>query len=706
MTRPFQRSLFACLTSLALTPLGLAQDDTQPLEQVDDFQEIAAKFNNTLTLPEFPQSDGDINSATDDIIALATRTGDEVAGVKAEDATFENTLGKLDRLYHIIENRLSPVVIVENTSTDPALRKAATEAIKKFEEFSVGFSYRDDIYQAVKGYADTNPELEGEQKKLLEETLRDYRRKGFDLSPEKRKHVEELQKELSKLSTDFSVNIREYKAPVTFTAEELAGLPESFLADDELKTGEDEYTLNANVTYHYMKVIELAESEEARKRMMTARSKLAMEANIPLLAKIVTLRDEIAHELGYKTWADYRTETRMAKNEATVRSFLDELKVGLTPKWEEELDIFQKMKAEDTGDPDAVVNAWDLYYYREKYRKNEFDIDSEALRVYFPYQECLDGMFGIYQEVFGIKIQQVDNPDPWAEGVTLWVVSDDESGEPLGLFFLDMFPRDGKYNHFAQFTIIKAGQIPDGDYQRPTVALICNFPPPSNDAPSLLSPDEVETLFHEFGHVLHSILTRANYASFSGTSVPRDFVEAPSQMLEYWVRDKAVLDLFAADYRDQSKKIPQKVLDNMEAARLATIASHYRRQIGYANTDLALHGAKEADFEVAAATNAAMADAFLPPPDDTAYVAGFGHMMGYDAGYYGYAWADTIAADLASVFEASEDKYLDKEIGRKLRKEIYEPGDSRDVEESVETFLGRPRSLDAFLKNLGIESQN
>ncbi|MEM8953612.1 MAG: M3 family metallopeptidase [Verrucomicrobiota bacterium] len=706
MTRPFQKSIFTWLAAAAITPIALAQEDSPPLEQVDDFQEIAAKFNNILTLPEFPQSEADINAVTEEIIARANRTGDAVAGVKAEDATFANTIGKLDHLAQIIQNQLSPVVIVENTSTDPALRKAATDAIKKFEEFSVGFSYRDDVYQAVKGYAATDPDLEGEQKKLLEETMRDYRRKGFDLSPEKRTNVEELQKKLSKLSTDFSVNIREYKAPVTFTMGELKGLPESFLEDDELKTGEDEYTLNANVTFQYLKVIELAESEEARKRMMAARSKLAMEANIPLLEEIVALRDEIAQELGYKTWADYRTETRMAKNEATVRSFLDELKVGLTPKWEEELNIFQKMKAEDTGDPEAVINAWDLYYYREKYRREQFDVDSEALRVYFPYQECLEGMFGIYQDVFGIKIQQIDNPNPWAEGVTLWVVSDEESDEPLGLFFLDMFPRDGKFNHFAQFSIIKAGQIPDGDYQRPTVALICNFPPPGEDAPSLLSTDEVETLFHEFGHVLHSILTRAEYASFSGTSVPRDFVEAPSQMLEYWVRDKTVLDLFAADYRDESKKIPQKVLDNMEAARLATIASHYRRQIGYANTDLALHGAKEDDFNVADSTNAAMTDAFLPPPEGTAYVAGFGHMMGYDAGYYGYAWADTIAADLASIFEASDDRYLDKDIGRKLRSEIFEPGDSRDVEESVEAFLGRPRSLDAFLQNLGIESNN
>src|SRR3954452_1488140 len=267
-----------------------------------------------------------------------------------------------------------------------------------------------------------------------------------------------------------------------------------------------------------------------------------------------------------------------------------------------------------------------------------------------------------------------------------------------------MFPREGKYNHFAQFGIIEGKLLPDGKYQRPTVSLVCNFPSPMKDEPSLLSHMDVETLFHEFGHAMHSILTRAKYTRFSGTSVPRDFVEAPSQMLENWVWDKRVLDSFAADYRDPSKKIPAEILAKLKEAKLATEGTRYRRQLSFGLTDLALHtqihesNAKEG----LPLSNKVLGDVFFPMAPDTAFVAYFGHLMHYDAGYYGYAWADAIAADMATVFEHAPNGYFDQAAGRRLRAEVYEPGDSRDVNVSIEKFLGRPRSLEPFLKKNGI----
>jgi thimet oligopeptidase len=237
--------------------------------------------------------------------------------------------------------------------------------------------------------------------------------------------------------------------------------------------------------------------------------------------------------------------------------------------------------------------------------------------------------------------------------------------------------------------------------------LICNFPPPQGDQPSLLSHGEVETLFHEFGHAMHATLTRADHVRFSGTSVPRDFVEAPSQMLENWIWDKTVLDGFAADYRDPNKKIPAEILDQLEAARKATIAIFYRRQLSFGLLDLALHtqiheGGKT---NVVDLSNRILSDVFLPVPQDSAFVAYFGHLTGYDAGYYGYAWADAIAADMAKVFESAPEGYLDVEVGRRLREEIYEPGDSRDATVSIEAFLGRPQSIQPFLSELGIQVQ-
>ena len=255
--------------------------------------------------------------------------------------------------------------------------------------------------------------------------------------------------------------------------------------------------------------------------------------------------------------------------------------------------------------------------------------------------------------------------------------------------------------------MIEGKLLANGKYQRPVCALICNFPSPGKDKPSLLSHSDVETLFHEFGHAMHTILTRAKYGRFSGTSVPRDFVEAPSQMLENWVWDKRVLDSFAADYRDPCKKIPAEILAKLKESRLATEGTRYRRQLSFGLTDLPLHTEIHDDnaTEALPLSNKVLSEVFLPMVPDTAFVAYFGHLMRYDAGYYGYAWADAIAADMATVFEKAPNGYFDQSAGRRLRTEIYEPGDSRDVNISIEKFLGRKRSIDPFLKKIGIEKE-
>jgi Zn-dependent oligopeptidase len=240
------------------------------------------------------------------------------------------------------------------------------------------------------------------------------------------------------------------------------------------------------------------------------------------------------------------------------------------------------------------------------------------------------------------------------------------------------------------------------------VDLICNFPPPSSDKPSLASQQDVVTIFHEFGHAMHAILTTVNYVQFSGFNVPGDFVEAPSQMLEYFAWDKKVLDSFAGDYRDPSKKIPAEMLAKLKEADLATKACAYRRQLSFGLLDLLIHQPltlpQKADLNGYA--NSILNDVFFPSDPSTAMLASFGHLFdGYDAGYYGYAWADAIAADMASVFQSAPDGFLDAPVGRRLRDEIYAVGDSRDITISVEKFLGRKQSTGPFLKKLGINPQ-
>jgi Zn-dependent oligopeptidase len=419
---------------------------------------------------------------------------------------------------------------------------------------------------------------------------------------------------------------------------------------------------------------------------------------------MVALRADIAQRLGYANWADYRVETRMAKTGATAVKFEEDLVVGLQPKFAGELETLRKLKAAHTGKADATLDSWDIAYYTNRLKKEKYAVDTEALRVYFPFQATLQGMFAIYQKIFSLKFTQVEPPYVWAPGVQLWVVEDATTGVPMGSFYLDMFPRDGKFNHFANFPQLSGRMLPDGRYELPLAALVCNFPPPAADKPSLLKHGDVETLFHEFGHVMHLVIGRSRYQGL--LSVPRDFVEAPSQMLENWVWDKAVLDTFAADYRDPSKKIPAETINGLVAARQATEGFFNRRQLSIGLLDLSLHtlsvdAAWQTD--VVKLVNDTTARVAVAPPPDTFWAAYIGHLAGYDAGYYGYLWAKVMAIDMASVFQAAPDGFLDVKVGRRLRDEVYGKGDTRDVGDSVEKFLGRPRSMQPFLEYVGIK---
>jgi thimet oligopeptidase len=693
--------LTTALASFFVIASAAANELKTPIVKLETLQERAARHQALLQLPRFAPDAKSVRDEMSQAITRANTELDKIGALNPANVTFENTVRALDDLSFEIGKVGNRIYLAKETSPEAAIREAGTEAIKQLEEWTVGITYRED----------------------------DYRRAGLHLPRAQRDEIERLRKELAALATDFDSNVTAAQLPVRFTKADLDGVPESFLTRPGVKTGEDEYTVMANITWHFVTVMENARKEAARQRLKTARYSLAKDENLPLLQKIVELRDRVAGLLGYSSWADYQIEPKMAGKAANATEFLEKLRRGLEPKFAEEMERFRKLKAEESGDPDARLHLWDWRYYSNQLKKSQYAVDAEALRAYFPYERTLAGMFKIFEKIFRIRIEKLDPPERWVPDVELYAVSDSETGEPLGLFYLDMFPREGKYGHFAQFGLIEGKRLPDGRYHRPVVALICNFPPPEEDRPSLLSHQEVETLFHEFGHALHSIFTRANHVRFSGTSVPRDFVEAPSQMLENWVWDRKVLDTFAGDYRDPSKKIPTEILDQMKAARLATIGTFYRRQLAMGLLDLGLHtkvkaGKTDAPSASAPSVNAAssetrasnrccdvrelsnriLSEVFLPVPEDSAFVAYFGHLTGYDAGYYGYAWADAIAADLATVFEKSPQGYFDSTAGLRLREEIYAPGNAREVTVSIQKFLGRETSIQPFLESIGIKT--
>ncbi|HMF81441.1 MAG TPA: M3 family metallopeptidase [Candidatus Acidoferrum sp.] len=695
------KSSLLCLLIIAATSSTLLTAD---LKTVDDFRAAAAKANAVLTVPDWEQTPEAVEASMKDAIATANAALDQIGAQDPGKVTFKSTVVALDDATYQAGLAANNATIIKETNTNPAMRTAGENAVKAFQEWAVGIDYREDVYKAIKAFADTHPKLTGEDEKLLKEILRDYRRAGLELPPDQRREIEQLRKELSKLGTDFDSNIVKANAPVMFTKADLDGLPDSFFASPGIKTGDDVYTVMANVTWQFNTVEENAKSEATRKQLYLIREMLAKDTNVPVLNQMLALRNKIALRLGYKSWDDYQTEVKMAKTGANAEKYINDLVSGSQPKFDSEVAELQKLKAADTNDRNAKLEVWDWRYYSNQRNKQKYAVDKEALRAYFPFQKALDGMFNIYQNIFGLKFEKIVAPYKWIDDLQLYLVTDAATGEPLGMFYLDMFPREGKFNHFAQFDIISGKLLPDGKYQRPTVALLCNFPPATADKPSLLTHQDVETLFHEFGHALHSIVTRAKYGRFAGTHVPGDFVEAPSQMLQNWVWDKKVLDTFAADYRDPSKKIPTEIVKKMNDAKLANSGVLYRRQFAFASLDLALHNQHPEDlpYDCVAVSNPILEKVFLPIDPSTTFVSYFGHLNGYDAGYYGYAWADAIAADMATVFEKAKDGYLDKLAGMKLRREIYEPGDSRDVNVSIEKFLGRKQSIQPFLKKIGI----
>jgi thimet oligopeptidase len=701
MTYRLPRLLFtAAALVLALPAASFAQP--APLASL---QPQADKFKVVLTPPSYERTSDELRATADAVIKDAEAALDKLAKQDPTKATFDSTLAELDRIVARVRNAANRIGLIQETHPEKPVRDTASEMSVKISSWAITLDYREDLYRAIKAYADTKPELTGEDKLLFDEILRDYRRAGLELPADKRADVERIRKELTQLTTDYSNNVNQARAPLDLTAEELAGVPESFLESPGVKQPDGRYRVMMNITWHWQAVIENAKSEDIRRRAYYARHTLAKDVNAALLAKIVALRTELALKLGYPTWADYQTELRMTKNAATALQFEEELVAGLQKKFTAEVATLRALKAADTGKPDAKLEPWDVSFYTEKLKKERYSVDTEQLRAFFPYQATLEGMFRIYERIFSLTFTEVAPPQVWADGVKLFAVADKTTGEPLGLFYLDMFPRDGKYNHFACFTIAEGTRHADGRFELPIASLVCNFPPPSADKPSLLQHDDVETLFHEFGHVMHLMLGRSKHGRHYAFGVPQDFVEAPSQMLENWVWDKTVLDTFAADYRDPSKKVPTEVIDALKSARIATSGMFYRRQLSFGLLDLTLHTQTKPnpDLDVIALSNSVLARVSVAPPPDTSFATYFGHLMGYDAAYYGYLWSLSIAQDMVSVFEASPDKFLDEKIGRRLRDEVYGAGASRDVTESVEKFLGRKQSTKPFLKFLGVE---
>lgn len=650
-----------------------------------------------------PAQDIPEGSPVADALRRAEARIQAIVAVPDDKRSFDNTLGALDDMLAHLELDTNMLRFLQYVSTDAAERERSQKAEEDTTNWLIAIGKREDLYKAVKAYAGQQPKLDGEQKRLLEFTLRDFRRAGMELSPEQRNKLKALQMEINKLGIEFEKNIRDDDTRVPCTKAELDGMSDDWLANQP-RVGEL-YLVGMDYPSFYP-LMDFCRNETTRQKVWVAYKRRGGAKNVKLLEKILELRAQCAKMLGYASAADYEIEVRMAKNAATVKKFYEQLRPIARKKAQLDYDEYVAAKRAETGDPQAKLYPWDTAYYKNQLMKTKYAVDAQKVQEYFPLQQVMDGLFGVTQSLYGIEYRdataKAGSPDRpiWHPDAKYYEVYDKAEGRLLGAFYLDLHPRENKYSHAAQWGLSQHKVWADGKVNLPLAALVCNFTKPTPDKPALLTHDEVETFFHEFGHCLHTILSETRYYSFAGTNVARDFVEAPSQMFENWVWDGKVLKTFAKHYKS-GEPFPDELLKGMLAARNLGSGLDAEHQFYYGLTDLTYHSAPEGKVD----TTKVQADLFaevelFDAVPNTYYQAAFGHLIGYQAGYYGYQYSLVYACDMFRRFR--ELGMLNPEAGQYYRKKILARGGSIDEMEIIKDYLGREPQLDAYLEHLGL----
>ncbi|MBA4179682.1 MAG: hypothetical protein C0506_03755 [Anaerolinea sp.] len=625
---------------------------------------------------------------------------DSIVAIPHDQRTFANTLLALESATDHLAAAQGQFGFMAYVSADDALRTAAREWDEKLDKYAVGLSFREDLYAAVQTFSATpdSRALSGEDARLLEHELRDYRRNGFELAPEERAKVRGLFDKLVELDVQFRKTIDEWDDGIEVRREDLEGLPESYVAN--LKTVEAGGETKYRVSLDYPELhpfMANAVSTDLRRQLFEKEQCKGGPGNVKVLEEALRARAEAARLLGYDSWAAYKTEVRMAKRRETVDSFLADLRERVAVKAARDMEEMKALARERTGSD--AVNIWDWRYWNNESLKSRYAINEFEVAQYFPLDACIEGLFKVTQSMLGVRYESAPSAPRWHPDVQAFDVFDEGGSQPFARFYMDLFPRPNKYGHAAAFTLQRGRALPDGSYQKPVSAIVANFTKPGVDQPSLLRHSEVVTFFHEFGHILHQTLTRARRARFSGTATERDFVEAPSQMLEHWVWEPAVLGSFSR-HHETGESLPKTLLDSMIAAKNLNSGVLTLRQLFFATLDFTYHS-PGFHGDTTRSVEELHAITGFPYHRGTHFQSGFGHLFGYDAGYYGYLWSHVFGDDMYTRFESAGP--LDPATGRHYRAAILERGGSVDGDELVRSFLGREPNNEAFLRGLGLE---
>jgi thimet oligopeptidase len=555
------------------------------------------------------------------------------------------------------------------------------------------------VHAAVRAYAATAEaaDLTGEDARLLRHLIDQQRRQGAHLSPEQRAHVRELTNELSELRTAFLGTLADWSDGIVVTGGELDGLPEAF--SSSLERVGDGYRVSLD--YPEMRpFLAHARSRERRRELMEKNQRKGGRENLARLEQAIAIRAEIAALLGYPSWAAYRTEDRMAGSPEKVAAFLEDLRERVAVKMAADRAELADAYAASGGAGD--VRAWDEAFAIARLKETRYAVDELVVAEYFPLDACLDGLFEVMGNVLGVRFEAAE-ASMWHPDVLVFDVFDAaerDDGAACARIVMDLFPRAGKYKHAMSYPLRPGRRLPDGSWQQPVAVLVTNLTRPSSDRPSLLRHTELITLFHEFGHALHSVLSRARHGRYSAET-EWDFIEAPSQMLEHWVWDPDVLRRMSRHHLTGAP-LPEKLLTALIAARSAASGVQMMHQIAYAALDLSLHTAGF-NGDILATMHEVFARHGIEYIEGTHFPSGWGHQFGdYDAGYYAYPWARVIADDLFTRFQGS--RPMDAATGGAYRHAILEPGGSISAAEMVRAFLGRDTDNAAFLQQMGVPS--
>ncbi len=648
-------------------------------------------FNYATVTPET------IRDGCDDAVRRAETLVAEIAALPDGRRSFVNTLLPMEEIADVLRQAGGRYAFLAHVASDAAVRETARKQEERLDQYSSALGFREELYRSALAFSQTAQAqaLASVEGRLLEYTLRDFRRNGLGLPAAARKRVQERKERLVTLGINFRRNIDEYDDGLWLTRDQLAGLPDTFL--EGLRSKEQLGGTRYRVSLDYPElhpVLDSADDGAVREELFRKNHNKAADTNLPILAEAIDLRHEIATALGYPSWADYVIELRVAKKAPTVRAFLVDLEQRVRVKAEQDMQMLRA--ARGGGEP---IELWDWRYYTQQILREQYHVDPFAIAEYFPLDATLSGLFQICEELLGVRFVAQTDANAWDTDVQLFECVDARDGRGLAHFYLDLFPRPDKYGHAAAFSLRGGRTLPDGSYQRPISAIVANFTKPTASAPSLLRHSEVVTLFHEFGHILHQTLTQVPYPSFAGTQVERDFVEAPSQMLEHWCWSPEILRSFSRHHRS-GDPLPARLVERMVEARNLSSGIASLRQIYFSRLDLAYHeaGARKDTDRIAEELHPITGFTF---PRETHVQAGFGHLFGYDAGYYSYLWSRVYGDDMFTRFE--ETSLGDPSVGHDYRRLILERGGSLDGDVLVRDFLGREPNSEAFLRHLGLD---